>query len=74
MPIMMGKRPYKVWVDLSGYWSAFSRCVIPFLGVGVPSKDVAVSCEDGGVPFKNVGVSFNDKGVPFQGVECPFMV
>ena len=53
-PIMMGKHPYKVWVDHSGYWSAFSRCVIPLLGVGVPSKDVAVSCEDVGVPFKNV--------------------
>ena len=44
---------------------------MPFLGVGVPFKDVAVSCEDVGVPFKNVGVSFYDKGVPFQCVECP---
>ena len=42
VPIMMGKRPYKVWVDLSGYWSALSRCVMPFLGVGVPFKDVDV--------------------------------
>ena len=71
---MIGKRPYKVWVDHSGYWSAFSRCVIPFLGVGVPSKDVVVSCEDVGVPFKNVEVPFNDKGVLFQGMKCPFMV
>ena len=51
---MMGKRPYKVWIDLYGYWSALSRCVMLFLGVAVPFKDVAVSCEDVGVPFKNV--------------------
>ena len=54
MPIMMGKRPFKVWIDLSGYWSALSRCVMPFLGVTVSFKDVAVSCEDVGVCFKNV--------------------
>ena len=51
-----------------------TRCVMPFLGVEVPFKDVAVSSEDVRVPFKNVGVPFNDKGVTFQGVECPFMV
>ena len=67
---MIGKRPYKVWVDHSGYWSAFSRCVIPLLGVGVPSKDVgvpgqdvALSCEDVKVPFKNLIVPFNENGV-----------
>ena len=51
---------------------------MPFLGVKVPFKDVAVSCEDVEcplrmwkwiwMPFKGVRVHYEDMGVPFQGV------
>ena len=45
--------------------------LVPFLGVGVGSQDVAAYCEDVRVPFKNVRVPFNDKGCP-SGCGVPF--
>ena len=71
---MMGKHPYKVWVDLLRLLECPFKMCYALSGYGSALKDVAVSCEDVGVPSKNVGVPFYDKGVPFQGVECPLMV
>ena len=60
----MIKCPFRVWVDLSGYWIALSgRVLVSFLGVGVrvPFQDVEVTC-------KIVAVSRQDVGVPFKNV------
>ena len=60
VPIRIRKCPFRVWVDLSGYWIALSGCVlVPFLGVGVgvPFQDLEVAC-------KNVAVSCQDVGLP----------